>query len=106
MATGILGSANLSGTTNTTIYTVPSDTYTVATLSVCNRNATAIDVRVAVGTTDTPADADYIEYGVEVVGNGVLERTGIVLAAGQKIVVYSTSGSTSAVVYGIETTTA
>jgi hypothetical protein len=34
-----------------------------------------------------------------------LERTGLVLAAGQKIVAYASSSGASVVVYGIETST-
>ena len=54
---------------------------------------------------DTPTDGEYIEYGVEILSKGVLERTGIVLAAGQKIVV-THPVQIFAVAMGIETSTA
>ena len=44
MATGRLGVADLSATTNTTIYTVPTDNFAVVTVNVCNRNATSSDI--------------------------------------------------------------
>lgn len=105
MATGKLGAQDLSATTNTTVYTCPADTFTVATVSLCNRNATAVQARIAIADLDTPTSAEYIEYDSQIVGKGVLERTGTVLAAGQKLVVYTDTASVSAVVYGIETST-
>lgn len=106
MATGRLGANDLSAGTNTTVYTCPADTYAVASINLCNRGNQATAIRIAVAAADTPTDGEYIEYGVEVLSKGVLERTGIVLAAGQKIVAYSSSANISAVAMGIETSTA
>ena len=107
MATGRLGVNDVPATTNTTVYTCPSSTFAVVTLSLCNRNATtARDIRVAVATSDTPSNAEYLEYDASLLAKGVLERTGIVLAATQRIVVYASATDVTAVVYGIETSTA
>lgn len=103
MASGRLGVADLAATTNTSIYTCPASTYAVCTVSLCNRNATSVTVRLAVATSGTPALTEWIEYGTTIPANAVLERTGLVLDAAKQIVVYASTTGVTAMAYGIET---
>lgn len=105
MANGRLGIADLSASTNTTVYEVPADNFSIVTLSVCNRDAGSRSIRVAIASADTPTGGEWIEYDTTLVGNGTLERSGLVMDAGKKLVIYSNSLSVSAVVYGLETST-
>jgi len=106
MATGILGTADLGAAANTTVYTVPADTFAVVTVNITNRNTASRDVRLAISATGTPTNAEYLEYNTELLGNGSLERGGIVLDATKKVVAYVNSTDVTVMVYGIETATA
>jgi hypothetical protein len=108
MANGILGSADLAATTYTGIYLVPEDTFSVVTVSICNKNSSSITVRLAIAKTDPtgatlPAADDYLEFETEILPNGVLERTGIVVDASRQIYARSSAAQTAVMVYGIET---
>ena len=107
MATGLLGQAALAASTNTTVYTVPSNTFTVFSVAVLNRGTSSVTVRIALSALGTPnADGrEWIEYDVTLDPNGVLERTGLMLNATKNVVCYTTGSSVSVSVYGIETST-
>lgn len=108
MATGRLGGTDLTTTSATSVYTCPVTTFSVVSLSVCNRTALAVTVRIALTSSSTPpATTDYLEYDASLSANGVLERTGIVMAAGNQLwVTAGTGNALTAVIVGIETATA
>lgn len=108
MATGRLGIQDLAATTYTNLYKVGVDLFTVASISLCNRSAGNVSLRVAVTTTDGPSaplNSEFIEYDVVLAPKGVLERTGLVLKAGEIVSVYASATGISAVAMGIETST-
>ncbi len=108
MATGRLNGVDLTTTAATSVYTCPVTTFSVVSVSICNRTALAVTVNLALTTTGaTPGNTDYLEFGSSLSANGVLERTGIVMAAGNQLVVTAGTGNAiSVVVVGIETATA
>jgi len=103
MANGKLGSWNLSAGINQAIYVCNKDQATVLTLNIVNRNTIPADIRVAISTSATdPGPAEYIEYDVEILPKGVLERTGIIVGPQQYLVVKSDTAQVNAVCWGIE----
>jgi hypothetical protein len=105
MATGRLGNVDIPATTNTTAYTVPVGTYAVANVSLTHRNDAAVRLRVAMATTATPTDQEWLEYDTIVIPKGVFERTGLVMQGGLNLVIYSDTANIGCTVYGIETST-
>lgn len=102
MASGKLGTSAPSASTNTTVYTVPASTLATLSINVVNRGTGNANVNIALTTSASPANADYIEYGVEVLPNGVLERSGIVASALEKVIVNSTTADCTFRVHGFE----
>jgi hypothetical protein len=102
MASGTFGQAALVAATNTTIYTVPAGKVATATVSICNPTTTIAGIRLAIAAADTPVAAEWIEYGTDLIANSTLERSGIVLSAGKKLVVYSDVANVAVSAYGFE----
>jgi len=96
----------MAATTNTTIYTVPADNFAIVSINVTNRATSTRDIRIALAASDTPTNTEWIEYDTEIVANGTLERSGIVIDATKKVVAYANSTDVTVMVYGIETSTA
>jgi hypothetical protein len=108
MANGILGSEDLPAVTYTEVYVVPTNTFSVVAVNFCNKNSTSITVRLALAKPGQalPQADDYLEYETEILPNGVLERTGIVIEADRKVFARTSTASTVYMVTGIETATA
>lgn len=106
MATGRVGASDLSATTWTTVYTVPAATTFTGSISVCNRTAGQVTVRLGLGTGSSPSAGEYIEYDLPLTPAGTpgssFERSGVVLETGMKVLAYSSAASVSVVVYGYE----
>lgn len=101
MASGILGSSDLVLDTNTAVFTATANV-TVLAINILNRNAAAANVSVALDANTNPSNSSYIEFSTTIPPFGVLERTGIVIDSGKKVVVNSTANNVSVNVYGLE----
>jgi hypothetical protein len=103
MASGRLGANDVAAATYTTVYTCPASTFAVVSINFLNRGNASCFVRLAVADASTPTAGEFMEYDTELTAKSVLERTGLVLSAGQLLVVYSNAVNVSAVTFGIET---
>lgn len=102
MASGILGSADLIAATNNVIYTVPATKTASISVNVCNRGSVSAKIRVAVASSGSPTNKDYIIYDAGIAPGESLERSGMVVDENKLVVVYSSVASVSAQVYGYE----
>jgi hypothetical protein len=100
----VLGQSSPSATSDTTLYTVPASTSTVAsTLVVCNRGVSST-FRVAVRPAGaTLADEHYIVYDASVNQyDSVFLTLGITLATTDVVTVYASSADLSFSLFGSE----
>jgi hypothetical protein len=101
----VLGQSAPSATTNTDVYTVPSDTQTIiSTIVVSNRSASARTYRLAVRPNGaTIANQHYIAYDVPIAANDSTALTlGITIDAADVITVYASTADLSFNIYGSE----
>lgn len=103
MTSGILSQVAPVASTATTAYVVPANVLSSFTISIVNRHATAAaKTRIAISTTDSPSDAEWIEYNLDIPAGFVFERTGLLAQAGRRVVIFSDSASLSVTVAGYE----
>ena len=102
----VLGQSNPSATTEATLYTAPALTQSVvSSIAICNQAGTSATFRIAVrpSADATTAAKHYLVYGTTVDANDTIVLTmGITLAAGDKILVYASTGNISFAAYGSE----
>lgn len=101
---GRVGAADLAATTNTGVYTVPATRKGTLTVIACNRNATAVRVRLAYidGALGALANEDYIEYDTLVPGNTPLTVTGLPITATHTLMAYASTTGVSVGVFAVE----
>jgi len=99
------GSATLTATTNTNLYTVPASTSTVvSTIVVCNQASSAGTYRIAVRPAGaTIAAQHYVVYGATVAASDSTALTlGITLAATDIVTVFASAATMSFTLFGSE----
>lgn len=96
-------SAALAATTNTTLRTITAGKAASFSVTLCNRTASAVTVRLAhAAATSTPTTAEWILYDYSLAANAMVQLTGLVAMAGKLVVAYASAASVAATVYGFE----
>ena len=105
MASGRLAKSNPSADTITSVYTCPAGYYSVITVALLNYtdSATTFKLSIVESGNTNPVVSDYLEYDCVLSSKNVIERTGLVLSAGQKVVISSPTSGCIVNIYGIET---
>ncbi len=101
----VLGQANPSATTATTLYTVPASTSTVvSTIVIANQANSAGSFRIAIRPAGASLTAaHYLAYDVAIPANDSITMTlGLTLAATDVVTVYASSASISFNIFGSE----
>jgi len=98
MTLGRLAAVDISAGTNTLIYTVPPASGEFkATVNICNRNKSDVEIRLAIvdGILADLANEDWIEYDVTLRAGGLIERSGLEMTPGQSVIGYSDKSNVS-----------
>lgn len=105
MASGVYNRLSLAANTWTTLVSttgVTSGKTGIITVNIANTNVTAVSIRLAISANTTPSAGEFLEYNTVLGGNGVLEKTGIVLTPGLQITCYCDTANVSFIAYGLE----
>ena len=108
MAGERFGALDLVAATDTLLMDSPPNFDSTVNVRFVNRNSTSVRVRLAL--VDSPggtavadlSDEDYLEFDTEILGNEVLEDTGIVVPQSHSLVVRSDTTNVSVVAFGFE----
>lgn len=95
MATGTIANGTLTQNVETAVYTVDDTNtggYAVVSVQLLNLGTADANIRIAVHQ-GTVSNADYIEYDTTIVPKGLIERTGVVVGAGQSISCWCTNSA-------------
>jgi hypothetical protein len=102
----VLGQAAPAATTLSTLYTVPSATQTTcSTINIVNTNSSADTFRVSVAVAGASNAIDqYLYYDLPISGYNTFQTTlGLTLGATDVVRCYSTNGTCSFSLFGVET---
>ncbi len=101
---GRLGAYDLTGGVAQSLYQGDTAKFTAVTVNITNRGNESVMVYAAITDLESVIDPqDYIEFGVELLPKGTLERTGIIVPSTKYLTVKSTHSTVSAVAWGIRT---
>lgn len=105
MAGKVFGQVAVPANANTTVFTVAALKEASFAVNLCNTTTSPISIRMAKVAAPAPAapvDGEFVEYDVTIPANGVLERGGMVLTAGMRLVVRASAVGINATAWGYE----
>lgn len=103
MASGKFWSGTLPANNDQDTGAVDAGKTRTVSINLVNRDASAgAKVRIAIGTNAAPANGDYIEYDTPLPPNGVLERTGLVVGAGERVILRVDTANVTGRIHGFE----
>ncbi len=94
MIGGLLAKGSPSPSQFLKLYTLPlTESFVNMDIKCINLSSSPIKVRIAITNNSTVGLVDHIEYDAEVVGNGELVRSCVMMGGGESVFVYSDSGN-------------
>ena len=102
MTIGILGQEISVVEAYVEVYSVPIGKTATTIINLVNTGIENTYIKLALSESNTPLTKEHIEYDTMLSPSGILERTGIVLQAGRKVLVYASSSTVVTSVYGYE----